>query len=122
MKYEDIGVIENKMEVPSYTINEEKTYFSNQVTFAEPQPERMNLNILQNNLGNCLQIIDDEVMKGYVTRLDQLPIIIQDEEIYDNLNDIHFFKISVFIIIPHFKFSKYNKKERRIKKISRNLL
>ena len=59
MKYEDIGVIENKMEVPSYTINEEKTYFSNQVTFAEPQPERMNLNILQNNLGNCLQIIDE---------------------------------------------------------------
>lgn len=97
MKYEDIGVIENKMEVPSYTINEEKTYFSNQVTFAEPQPERMNLNILQNNLGNCLQIIDDEVMKGYVTRLDQLPIIIQDEEIYDNLNDIHFFKISELV-------------------------
>ena len=97
MKYEDIGVIENKMEVPSYTINEEKTYFSNQVTFAEPKPERMNLNILQNNLGNCLQIIDDEVMKGYVTRLDQLPIIIQDEEIYDNLNDMHFFKISELV-------------------------
>lgn len=97
MKYEDIDVIENKKQRPSYTINEKKTHISNQMTFAEPQPERMNLNILQNNLGNCLRIIDDEVMKGYVTRLDQLPIIIQDEEIYDNLNDMHFFKISELV-------------------------
>ena len=92
MKYEDIGVTENKIEVPNYTVNEEKTYLSNQSTFAEPEPESMSLNILQNNLGNCLRIIDDEVMKGYVTRLDQLPIIIQDEETYDSLNDMHFFK------------------------------
>ena len=97
MKYEDIDVIENKKQRPSYTINEKKTHISNQMTLAEPQPERMNLNILQNNLGNCLRIIDDEVMKGYVTRLDQLPIIIQDEEIYDNLNDMHFFKISELV-------------------------
>ena len=97
MKYEDIGVTENKIEVPNYTVNEEKTYLSNQSTFAEPEPESMSLNILQNNLGNCLRIIDDEVMKGYVTRLDQLPIIIQDEETYDSLNDMHFFKISELV-------------------------
>lgn len=65
--------------------------------FSEPSPEKMNLGILQNNLGNCLSIIDDEVMKGYVTRLDQLPIIIQDDEVYDSLNDIHFFKISELV-------------------------
>lgn len=65
--------------------------------FAEPEPQNMSINILQNNLGNCLSIIDDEVMKGYVTRLDQLPIIIQDEEVYENLNDIHFFKISELV-------------------------
>lgn len=65
--------------------------------FAEPELQNMSLNILQNNLGNCLSIIDDEVMKGYVTRLDQLPIIIQDDEVYGNLNDIHFFKISELV-------------------------
>ena len=65
--------------------------------FAEPEPQNMSLNILQNNLGNCLSIIDDEVMKGYVTRLDQLPIIIQDDEVYENLSDIHFFKISELV-------------------------
>lgn len=65
--------------------------------FEEPAPQNMSLNILQNNLENCLSIIDDEVMKGYVTRLDQLPIIIQDDKVYDNLNDIHFFKISELV-------------------------
>lgn len=65
--------------------------------YAEPEPQNMSISILQNNLGNCLSIIDDEVMKGYVTRLDQLPIIIQDDEVYENLNDIHFFKISELV-------------------------
>lgn len=65
--------------------------------FAEPEPQNMSLSILQNNLGNCLSIIDDEVMKGYVTKLDQLPIIIQDDKVYENLSDIHFFKISELV-------------------------
>lgn len=65
--------------------------------FADAEPQNLSINILQNNLGNCLSIIDDEVMKGYVTRLDQLPIIIQNDEVYENLNDIHFFKISELV-------------------------
>lgn len=65
--------------------------------YKEPKPEKMNLNILQNNLGNCLSIIDDEVMKGYVTKLDQLPIIKLDEGFENDLNDIHFFKISELV-------------------------
>lgn len=65
--------------------------------FMEPKPQDMSISILQKNLGNCLSIIDDEVMKGYVTRLDQLPIIIQTDEVYENLNDIHFFKISELV-------------------------
>lgn len=65
--------------------------------FVEPAPQDMNLSILQENLRNCLNIIDDEVMKGYVTRLDQLPIIIQDDEAFDDLNEIHFFKISELV-------------------------
>lgn len=66
-------------------------------SFVELEPQNMSIGILQNNLGNCLNIIDDEVMKGYVTRLDELPIIIQDDKVYNNLEDIHFFKISELV-------------------------
>ena len=59
--------------------------------------EKMNISILQRNLGNCLSIVDDEVMKGYITRLDQLPVIIQRDEDYSKLNDIHFFKVSELV-------------------------
>lgn len=61
------------------------------------EPQNMNVNILQRNLGNCLKIIDEEVMKGYVTKLNQLPIVQQNEEVYDNLKLIHFFKISELV-------------------------
>ena len=61
------------------------------------EPQNMNVNMLQRNLGNCLKIIDEEVMKGYVTKLNQLPIVQQNEEVYDNLKLIHFFKISELV-------------------------
>lgn len=65
--------------------------------YAEPSPERMNITVLQNNLGNCLSIIEDEVMKGYVTRLDQLPIIQSETMINPHLQEIHFFRISELV-------------------------
>ena len=65
--------------------------------FREPDLQSMSLNLLQNNLENCLSIINDEVMKGYVTRLDQLPIIIQEDEVYEKISDIYFFKISELV-------------------------
>lgn len=65
--------------------------------YAEPSPETINLNILQSNLGNCLSIIDDEVMKGYVKKLSKLPIIHPDSYIQAGLNNIHFFKISELV-------------------------
>ena len=65
--------------------------------FMELSPKEMNLEILQNNLGNCLSIIDEEVMKGYVTKLDQLPIIKPETYIDENIQDIHFFKISELV-------------------------
>lgn len=73
-----------------FEVNDTKPY-------REPDLENMNLGILQNNLGNCLGIIDDEVMKGYVTKLDQLPVIKPDEGFEKNLKDIHFFKISELV-------------------------
>ena len=39
------------------------------------EKSQSNLRLLQRNLGNCLQIIDEEVMKGYVTKLEQLPVV-----------------------------------------------
>lgn len=39
-----------------------------QHSYAEPVPEKINLETLQKNMGNCLEIIDEEVMKGYVTK------------------------------------------------------
>lgn len=65
--------------------------------YAEVNPERLNLGILQRNLGNCLGIIDDEVMKGYVTKLDQLPIISPEPDFIEALQDIHFFRISELV-------------------------
>lgn len=65
--------------------------------YAESSPEALNLGILQSNLGNCLKIIDDEVMKGYVRKLDQLPVISPDTYIQPDLPDIHFFRISELV-------------------------
>lgn len=102
MKFEDFdqsfinsGEEENKDYISQPFVMEHQE--SDIQPFAELSPEGVNLGILQNNLENCLNIIDDEVMKGYVTKLDQLPIIIQKEEVYESLNDIHFFKISELV-------------------------
>lgn len=65
--------------------------------YMEPEPSALNIDILQNNLGNCLNIIDDEVMKGYVTKLEQLPIEKSENYLNENLKEIHFFKISELV-------------------------
>ena len=98
MKYEDVDVdeVQENTKKPSPIIKRPvQTDLLQEVR--ESKPDRMNINVLQENLRNCLKIIDDEVMKGYVTRLDQLPIITQEKEIYENLNKIHFFKISEIV-------------------------
>lgn len=99
MRYEEYANGVNKTVPSRYTV-EKKTVRKEQqeqCLFAESSPEQMNLSILQNNLGNCLRIIDDEVMKGYITKLEQLPIIKMDENFGKNLQDIHFFKISELV-------------------------
>ena len=74
---------------------------SPQIIFQEPRREApalagnlnsLNLELLQSNLGNCLGIIDDEIMKGYVTRLDRLPVIKPDEEFFKSQKTIQFFR------------------------------
>jgi DNA helicase HerA-like ATPase len=60
-------------------------------------PENMDLANLQNNLSSALKIIEDEVNKGYVTKLEQLPVIPPERVIPKDLQDIHFFKISELV-------------------------
>lgn len=97
MKYEDIDQpIFKENSLPKYK-SELAVSASDIRPYKEPDPAQMNLGILQDNLGNCLSIIEDEVMKGYVTKLGQLPIIKLDEGFEEGLNDIHFFKISELV-------------------------
>lgn len=56
-----------------------------------------NFATLQKNLNNCLTIIDDEVMKGYLVGLDKLPIIETEPEQLKNLKSIYFFKITELV-------------------------
>lgn len=97
MRYEDIDkeaeAVTPAEYVPRPTVNKE----TDSKPYKEPQPSSLNLDILQSNLANCLNIIDDEVMKGYVTKLEQLPVIKPDDKLGENLQDIHFFKISELV-------------------------
>lgn len=58
-----------------------------------------NLFILQSNLGNCLQMIDDELMKGFVTHLDQFPAVKPDElpNGQASTSDVQMFKITELV-------------------------
>lgn len=66
----------------------------------------MDLSVLQQNLGNCLQIIDNEVMKGYRVNLSNLPIVELDEDTTASLKDIQFFRISELVYQEN-EFSVY---------------
>ena len=65
--------------------------------YPSPSPQKLDLSVLQINLGHCLEIIEDEVMKGYVTRLADLAIIPSEAVIDKRLKDIHFFRISELV-------------------------
>ena len=97
MKYEDMDeklATKNSM---NYVHKTSMIETNDSKPYKELEPEKLNLSILQNNLGNCLNIIDDEIMKGYITKLDQLPIIKMEDGFEQELNDIHFFKISELV-------------------------
>ena len=110
MRFEDVGKMKNtnnkirdieeekdNIRQPMYVRKQEMDIVDDRNSFDNSALKQMNFSIFQRNLGNCLNVIDDEVMKGYVTRLQQLPIITQNAEVYRNLKDIHFFKISELV-------------------------
>lgn len=101
MRFEDLQKGELKSNV-SLNTEPKLQKISSQVQtdirhYADPVPEKMDISLLQRNLGHCLNIIEDEVMKGYVTKLEQLPIIPPHNMINSKLNDIHFFRISELV-------------------------
>ena len=83
----------------------ERTQETNLMPYKET-PQAMNLSVLQQNLGNCLQIIDDEVMKGYRVKLSSLPIVELRDEVKGSLKDIQFFRISE-LVYQEEEFSVY---------------
>lgn len=93
MRFEDVN---EKVEIKQDVLPVAGSPFTKPVADIKPSPEpvpsAMNLNILQDNLGHCLNIIEDEVMKGYVIRLDQLPMIRPELYLDQEIKDIHFFK------------------------------
>lgn len=100
MKLEDID--DNMLYGITYPANSKTQIESAEVLplkqYADAAPENINLGVLQSNLANCLGIIDNEVMKGYVTRLDQLPILSADQYLQtSNLDGIQFFQISELV-------------------------
>lgn len=78
------------VKVPKMLLKEKGCVFSK--TYSN-----MNLSMLQQNLGNCLQIIDDEVMKGYISQLENLPVVEASENQLQNLKEIQFFKITELV-------------------------
>lgn len=71
----------------------DKTVYSSQENL-QANMEIPNFALLQRNLNNCLRIIDDEVMKGYLTKLEELEVRALDEECLTSLKPIQFFKVT----------------------------
>ena len=87
--------MENSEEVVLQPVNVQSTNATSNVVGSSPA--QINLDTLQDNLGKCLNIIDDEVMKGYVTRLNQLSIIEPEKTLDESMDDIQFFRITELV-------------------------
>lgn len=70
---------------------------NNDVAVVEDYSSDLKFDTLQNNLNNCLQIIDEEVMKGYIKRLNELKIVNPDEVIPSKLSKIQLFRITELV-------------------------
>lgn len=100
MKFENFRETQDKKAEYKKPIIPERALFPKSLPPQTPQlsyneiPQGMNLSVLQQNLGNCLQIIDDEVMKGYRVHLSDLPIVPLDQ---DTKLSLRIFNFSVLV-------------------------
>ena len=60
-------------------------------------PSELNFLTLQQNLQNCLAIIDSEVMKDYIPTLQHCDVVPFDEGTVDEAQDIQFFRITELV-------------------------
>lgn len=67
-----------------------------EAVYAE-SPRDFNFITLQNNLQNCLSIVDNEVMKNYVPALQNCAVIPVDDVTISDLEQIQFFRISELV-------------------------
>ncbi len=56
-----------------------------------------NLQLLRQNLVSCLDKIEDEVLKGYLEKIDRMPVVPLDNNIITQLPDIQFFQITELV-------------------------
>ncbi|MFQ6843159.1 MAG: helicase HerA domain-containing protein [Lachnospiraceae bacterium] len=60
-------------------------------------PGNFNFVTLQKNLQNCLSIVDNEVMKNYISLLKNCSVVPLDEDAVSKLEQIQFFRISELV-------------------------
>lgn len=64
------------------------------------------MNQLQLNLDNCLRIIDDELLKGYVADIDKMQVAPVEESDFEEFDDVQFFRITE-LVYQEEEFSPY---------------
>ncbi len=86
MKFEEAG---KKLEAEQPDVSSQKESrkpvpdgWQENLSYLEPV-QNANLSMLQQNLDNCMRIIDDEVMKGYVSQLANLSIQIPEKRMLE---------------------------------------
>lgn len=67
------------------------------VSIYAESPRDFNFITLQNNLQNCLSIVDNEVMKNYVPTLQNCCVVPIDDATISDLEQIQFFRISELV-------------------------
>lgn len=92
-KWDDIDQIRD---IPMQAKFNEAVEPSTTTVYAE-SPNALNFITLQNNLQNCLSIIDSEVMKNYVPALQSCPVVPVDDAAISELEQIQFFRISELV-------------------------
>lgn len=63
----------------------------------DASPKDLNFTVLQNNLQNCLSIVDNEIMKNYIPSLQNCPVVPLGEATISQLEQIQFFRISELV-------------------------
>lgn len=105
-KHMDISGVENEPPYQSSLNNNELTSHKRQTMIEEnvdlciPVSTKLydnNIQILRQNLVNCLDKIEDEVLKGYLEKIDRMPVVPMDDNIFTKLPDIQFFQITELV-------------------------